>query len=518
MQFTRSAAALIAAGLLSIPSVHVAAQSSDDELRNEIRELKQKLERLEQKLEQQAQPAPVAAPAQPSSEALQKRVEELDQQVRVLNRKQELQSEELAAKEKSSPVVSSVGERGLGFKSADGRNEIRLRGVFQADERFFLNDSIGTDTFVLRKVRPIIEGTVADIYDFRIMPDFGNGKALLVDAYAAARFAPWAKVTVGKMKQPIGLERLQLDVDTRFVERAFPTDIAPNRDIGVDLHGDLFNRTLEYDIGYFHGVADGGSSDAFNNEQDNNSDKDWAARLFATPFRNTVSPLAGLGFGVAANYANFGGAPATGTNTATVQTTNLPTYATPAQLQFFSYRTNGANATYAFGERFRFSPQAYWYWGPFGILGEYIVSEQDVARTLADGTTRKSRLANDAWQVQLSYMLTGEDETFGSIKPAREFRLGGEGWGAWEVVTRYSVLDVDNAAFTGGANSYADPTTAASSAKEWSIGLNWYPNWYVKLQLDYSRTKFKGGGGGTVSAPLDRVDEQLIFGRVQLAF
>jgi phosphate-selective porin len=59
---------------------------------------------------------------------------------------------------------------------------------------------------------------------------------------------------------------------------------------------------------------------------------------------------------------------------------------------------------------------------------------------------------------------------------------------------------------------------AASSAKEWSIGLNWYPNWYIKLQLDYSRTKFHWGGGGTVNAPLDRPDEQLIFGRVQLAF
>jgi phosphate-selective porin OprO/OprP len=85
-------------------------------------------------------------------------------------------------------------------------------------------------------------------------------------------------------------------------------------------------------------------------------------------------------------------------------------------------------------------------------------------------------------------------------------------------VGRYSALHVDDAAFAGGADSYADPTVAASSAKEWSIGLNWYPNWYVKLQLDYSRTRFRYGGGGTVTAPLDRPDEQVIFGRVQLAF
>src|SRR6476659_995871 len=225
MQLTRSAAALAAAGLLWLPSAPLLAQSTtEDELRNEVRELRQKLERLEQKLEQQSQTQAAPPPAAPPA-ALQQRVDDLDQQVRILGRKQEIQAEDLAIKAKESPVLSSVGERGVSFRSADGRNEVRLRGVFQADERFFLGDSIGTDTFVLRKVRPIIEGTVADIYDFRIMPDFGNGKAIRVDAYAAGRFAPWAKVTVGKMKQPIGLERLQQDVDTRFVERAFPTSI-----------------------------------------------------------------------------------------------------------------------------------------------------------------------------------------------------------------------------------------------------------------------------------------------------
>src|SRR5215510_2051291 len=108
MQLARPAAALLAAGLLCFPFTPLLAQSTtEEELRNEIRELRQKLERLEQKLEQQsraqAAPAPIAPP-----EALQQRVDELDQQVRILGRKQEIQQEELAAKAKESPVVSSV--------------------------------------------------------------------------------------------------------------------------------------------------------------------------------------------------------------------------------------------------------------------------------------------------------------------------------------------------------------------------------------------------------------------------
>ena len=46
-------------------------------------------------------------------------------------------------------------------------------------------------------------------------------------------FQPWFAVTAGKFKVPVGLERLQSANDIRFVERAFPTSLLPNRDLGV---------------------------------------------------------------------------------------------------------------------------------------------------------------------------------------------------------------------------------------------------------------------------------------------
>ena len=67
---------------------------------------------------------------------------------------------------------------------------LRLRGYAMADGRFYLHDqpNNGIDTFLLlREVRPILEGTVYRDFDFRLMPDFGNGASpstILQDAYS----------------------------------------------------------------------------------------------------------------------------------------------------------------------------------------------------------------------------------------------------------------------------------------------------------------------------------------------
>ncbi len=69
-----------------------------------------------------------------------------------------------------------------------------------------------------------------------------------------------------------------------------------------------------------------------------------------------------------------------------------------------------------------------------------------------------------------------------------------------------------------GANSFADPTTAAEEAAAWAVGLNWYLNNNVKFVLDYEQTDFEGGGGGTTASPLDRDDEKVLLSRIQLYF
>jgi hypothetical protein len=58
----------------------------------------------------------------------------------------------------------------------------------------------------------------------------------------------------------VGLERLQSANDIRLVARAFPTQLAPNRDIGLQVGGGLFGERLSYAVAYLNGSNNGSSS------------------------------------------------------------------------------------------------------------------------------------------------------------------------------------------------------------------------------------------------------------------
>jgi phosphate-selective porin OprO and OprP len=452
------------------------------------------------------------APAASANDELRREIEEQKQRLLVLERKLELQQEAATAAAASAPRITASASR-LQIGSTDNSNFIRFRGTLHTDNRFFGGDSVPetADTFILRRVRPTLEGTFGGIYDFRFMPDFAGGRTVIVDAYAAARFKPGAVLTVGKFKPPVGLERLQSSADIRFIERALPTNLVPNRDLGVQLSGDFAGGAFSYQLGYFNGVTDGNSSDSLPTpDVESDTAGDYAARVFLQPFINSENfNLRGLGFGIGTTWQDVPGNPGN---------TYLSAYRSPGQQSVFSYRANTAtgvtpnNATFANGERLRLAPQLYYYRGSFGLLGEYTQVEQDVSRTVA-GATRTDTLTNSAWQVQFSWFVTGEEEAFRGFTPGSTLQPGKPGWGAFEVVARYHELDVDDDAFAGGANSFANPLTAISKETAYGVGVNWYPWNTVKLSLNYETTTFEGG-----AATGDRADEDLLFSRFAINF
>jgi phosphate-selective porin OprO and OprP len=433
------------------------------------------------------------APDSTPKPSLEARVDALDQEIRILQRLQELAADSAAAAAKDRQSATANAKDGFSIKSVDGKYSIRFRGYLQSDGRFFPSSEAVpvVDNLLIRRARPIIEAAVGRYFEFRLMPDFGGTSPTIFDAYWDGKFAPEFTVRAGKFKPPVGLERLQSATDIVFAERGLPTNLVPSRDIGLQFSGDISEGLLAYQIGVFNGVPD-----LANGGDDLSDAKDFAARVFIQPFQS--GSFRPLGLGIAAS---------TGFERGSTASPGLPSYRTPGQQTLFRYNssaTTPANNVYADGKRTRLSPQGYYYTGPLGLMGEYVISRNEVTRA---GVT--AELEHTAWQTVGSYFLTGEKAGFRSPAPKKPFDLREGGFGAIELVGRYGELSLDEASFP----VYATPASSAQKAQAWGIGVNWHFTRAVKVGVDFERTTFTGG-----AATGDRPAENAVIGRFQTSF
>ncbi len=395
-------------------------------------------------------------------------------------------AEPQAPANKSQPPISFDHE-GMLFSTHDGSTRLRVHGYIQADDRMFWDNihGEGLDQFLFRRIRPLFEGTLFNAVDFRFMPDFGQNNPQIQEAYVELKSLPFAKLRVGKFKEPIGLEVLKSDRELTFAERSLASDLVPLRYVGVQLGGSILSHSINYEAGYFDGSEDG-SNGNFQWTQSH----EFAARGFFLPFLKTgVKALHQFGFGAAGSSGD--------------QVGTIAGLKTVGQTTFFKFSSTAV----ANGRHDRVSPQAYYYFGPVGLMSEYAVSSQQMFNS---GASR--RLRNEAWQTAGSVMLTGEKNGYSGIRPRNSFdpAKGLHHLGAVELAARYSQLRIDPDAFP----VFASPATAGREAEEYAIGANWYLNRFVKLVTDYEHTSFKMAAGNTT--PLH--SEKVLMNRIQLAF
>jgi phosphate-selective porin OprO/OprP len=440
-------------------------------------------------------------------------IQQLDQKLRVLERKEEIREEGVspAAATASTtavaqpPATVTANDKGFSIQSADSTDVLRLRGLVQADGRWFFGDGLSNnDAFLLRRARLIFEGTFAKFYQYQLVPEFGgtsgNGTLTILDANINIAPTPEYQLRVGRFREPVGLEQLQSDSWAFFAERSIVSQFVPNRDLGVQVAGDLLNTKLTYALGVFNGVPDGTNN---TNDTDSNNDKDIAGRVFASPFKGSNTLADGLNFGIAGSVGRQNSL-----NGATGSLTGG--YKTDGQQTWFSYRSTAV----AQGQTWRVSPQADYYHGPVGLMAEYVVSAVD-----ALNGKNSQLLENKAWQLSGAYVLTGENSSYLGVVPKTNFDPAQGTWGAFEVVGRIENAKIDNNAFVGGANSLANPSTAAREATAFSVGLNWYLSKTVRASFDYFHTEFEfaPGAAPATNSPIFN-DENAFVTRLQLIF
>jgi phosphate-selective porin OprO/OprP len=362
-----------------------------------------------------------------------------------------------------APGVTVKWNNGLDVSTRDGANDFQVGGLVQVDGRFTTDDPLHavTDTFVLRRIRPIFQGRADKYFEFRLMPDFGNGTAVLFDAYFDTRLSKSFRIRVGKDKTPVGLEQLYSDYAVLFPERSLVTNLVPNRDIGIQAQGDLRGGVLSYIGAMFNGVPDAASADI-----DTNSGKDFAGRLTLRPFARTSIPvLKGALMAVGGTIGKESG--------------TLPSFKSTAQQTFFSYASTAA----ADGTRTRISPAASYYYKSLGAFAEYARTTQAVK-----GAKAANHITNTAWEVTGSFVLTGETATERGVIPRRPFDPAHHHWGAFQLIVRHSRLAVDPLAFADGFAAANTSRTASATG----IGASLYANSYVKYVLTFERTLFDG--------------------------
>jgi phosphate-selective porin OprO/OprP len=154
------------------------------------------------------------------------------------------------------------------------------------------------------------------------------------------------------------------------------------------------------------------------------------------------------------------------------------------------------------------------YAGPFWLQAEATLAHVDDAIFPADKAgTRRGDLNFWGTYVMAGYFLTGEnrgyDKRFGRYDRVRPFTnfwwVQGEhgptlGRGAWEVIYRYSFLDLNDQGINGGLLT------------EHTLGLNWYLNPNVKFQWSYVHAN------RDVPVPLRRGDVDGFGMRIHLDF
>ena len=193
----------------------------------------------------------------------------------------------------SPPPVTAGWRDGFFIQSDKGDFRLQIGALVHADGRFAPGDEdeAVTDTFAIRRLRPYLRGRFAQHFEFYFNPDFAGGTLVVQDAYVDTVFSPAFRIRAGKGKTPFGLERLQSASNMLFFERALPTALVPNRDVGVQVLGDISGGLVSYLAGVMNGVPTAAAP-----MSTRTTARISPGRLVVRPFtKRPTSPLRGLG-------------------------------------------------------------------------------------------------------------------------------------------------------------------------------------------------------------------------------
>jgi phosphate-selective porin OprO/OprP len=473
----------------------------------------------------QAAPAPVD-PREARIDQLEAEVQDLAAEVQDLKRGQAAQIQTISdvqAKEPAPPSVVTTIVNGVpSIASTDGRFTANFHGILQFDAGGYDQSQLGPTSTDLRRSGPALGASASNVdlvharelkdgddfrrarigvdgrafgdWDYKLIFDFaGSGvedAGQLYEGWIQYSGLKPVHLRVGAFSPSIGMEDQASTNGMPLLERSAVEDIARGFVAGdtrtaVELWGAgdhwLASAAL---TGRIIGVLNTGTAAAV--PQTFGDQLGLVARVAGTPFHgddwlvhvgahgsylldppNTTGPTAtGLPAGPNTEVVAFSNTPELRIDgTKLINTGNIPaSHASTTGLEFAAQKAN------------------------FLVQSEY--EYFTVNRTDVHSTPTFS-----GYYVEGGWVITGEPRVYNKATAAFDapivahpFSLGGGGAGAFELVARYSDMDLN---YHQGAAGTAPTPTAIRGGDEqnFTLGLNWYPNQFTKFMFDVSEVE-----------------------------
>lgn len=458
-------------------------------------------------------PAPTVAPPHPAgADELTARIAELERRL------DELQTEQrppiLAPPERLPPVAPNFDTADLTpsveraveeAEAAPFKPEVFLGGFLQTDTAWFSQDATnranlgdiqdGTD---FRRARLMAYGRASEQVNFTIEMDFAQaGRPSFQDVWGEITDVPFfGTVRIGQYRQPLSMDSITSIRHMWFLERSLPFQaFDPFRRVGTMAYSGSQDQNWSWAYGVFRtgGFINLPLGDSrFGQDLGDKGGWSFASRL--THLLYYDEPSEGrylLHVGGAYDYSRL-----------TANNESGEVYESRVIPEFFLGDPAGggltANGTPFFADTGRLSANQFQFFtvqlagqsGPWHLQAEYMASAVD--------QIDNPLVYLDGCYLQVGCFLTGENLTynrawgvFDKVVPRTQFfGLGRDrtigGWGAWEVASRISYVNLDNPQARPEVSPPQEPPVPnAGRLTNFTLGLNWFWNEYAKVQIDW---------------------------------
>lgn len=361
-----------------------------------------------------------------------------------------------------------------GFKltSPDGETSFKFGGRIQNDWAFYdadpgLEAAVGPleDGTEFRRARLFFEGTLWKTVEFKAQYDFAGGDAELKDVYLGLVNLPGiGGFRVGHVKEPFSIEEQTSSKYILLMERATAIEaFSPGRNngflIGRGATGE--DARITWRLGVFKDVDDFGDR----------LSEEWnlTGRLTALPIYEDGGEHL-LHLGLAASVRSP-------LDDAVRFRSRPESHLAPRFVDTGSFAADGVTLLGA---------EVLAIHGPLTVQGEWI--RTDVDALAPPDPTFDGAYLTVGWILGEGYHhpYKNADAQLDRLKVRDGDRLRQGGWGVWELVARYSTLDLTDGGVDGG------------ELDDWTLGVNGYLFSNVRTSLNYVRADLDGVGTADV--------------------